>query len=139
MLYVNWVTVGDLPNGPYREIVNKLKKPLQGFTKLTHTCVSELRPIHAQNTKGPSILLDAEGELLSSEAFAQKCKDWEAAGEHVTFCLGGPKGVSSNLKKQFGYSLSLSKMTTTHDMAHLFFIEQLYRAMTIVHHRPYHY
>lgn len=139
MLYLTWITVGDLPSGPYRDIANKLKKPLPTFVKLTHVVVNELKTAHTQSSKGPCLLLDAQGDLLSSEAFAQKCERWEQAGEHVTICLGGPKGVDEQLKREFDGCLSLSKMTTTHDMAHIFFLEQIYRAMTICHHRRYHY
>jgi 23S rRNA (pseudouridine1915-N3)-methyltransferase len=112
---------------------------MPSFIKLTHQVVTSLKPQHIEQAKGPVYLLDAKGKALDSEGFAKQCEQWESHGDHVTFCLGGPKGISDEMKKKFDGMIALSPMTTTHDLAHLFFLEQLYRAMTICHHRPYHY
>ena len=139
MLYVKWITVGDLPRGPFQLIAGDIKTSLQAFVKLEHRTVSELTLAHMKSNRGPVILLDAEGQQLDSIAFSGLCRKWEDAGEHVTFCLGGAKGLSSEIKSAATLCLSLSKMTTTHDLAHLFFLEQLYRSMTILRGKTYHY
>jgi len=56
----------------------------------------------------------------------------------LDFVIGGPYGVSDAVRQRASMVLSLSKMTLTHQMARLFLLEQLYRAMTIVRNEPYH-
>ena len=85
------------------------------------------------------VVLEASGKAFTSEEFAQHVRTWDAAGRHVTVVLGSAKGLSDEMKSSADLLLSLSAMTTTHDLVHLFFLEQLYRAMTIVHGKTYHY
>lgn len=84
----------------------------------------------------PYTLLDEKGEALTSREFA------EYISEHnplVNFVLGGAYGVSAEVKKTAQNTISLSKMTFTHEMSRLFFLEQLYRTFTIIHKRGYHH
>lgn len=74
-------------------------------------------------------LLDETGKEYTSKEFSNLIK------ENVTFVIGGPDGLSEKLKYP---KISLSKMTFTHEMARLFFVEQLYRANTILEGKKYH-
>lgn len=84
----------------------------------------------------PYTLLDEKGDPMTSGEFAQYIGE---AGSSVKFVLGGAYGVSEEVKKGAQKTLSLSKMTFTHEMSRLFFLEQLYRAFTILHKRGYHH
>lgn len=85
-----------------------------------------------------SVLLDPEGEEWSSEKLADHFKEWEQKGiRTVAFVIGGPDGVSKDLKKQVNIRWSLSQLTLTHEMARLLLVEQLYRAYAIIHRLPY--
>lgn len=57
----------------------------------------------------------------------------------LVFVIGGPYGFSDAIYKRANGTLSLSKMTFSHQMVRLFFIEQLYRGFTILRNEPYHH
>ena len=57
----------------------------------------------------------------------------------LVFIIGGPYGFSELLYKRAQGKVSLSKMTFSHQMVRLFFVEQVYRAFTIIHNQPYHH
>jgi 23S rRNA (pseudouridine1915-N3)-methyltransferase len=84
----------------------------------------------------PYMLFDEKGDALTSKEFA------EYIGAHqpsINFVIGGAYGVSEEVKKRAQKTISLSSMTFTHEMARLFFLEQLYRAFTIMHKKGYHH
>lgn len=137
MLKVKFYTVGDLPKGPFQDIREKLLKPLKQFVQLEHIVIKDESSFDPKGAY--TIVLEATGHAFSSESFAAHLQDLEDRGEHVAVLLGGAKGLSDETKNNADLELSLSKMTTTHDMAHIFFLEQLYRAMTIAHGKTYHY
>jgi 23S rRNA (pseudouridine1915-N3)-methyltransferase len=57
----------------------------------------------------------------------------------MVFVIGGAYGCSSFLKERANLILSLSKMTFSHQLVRLIFMEQLYRAFTIIRNEPYHH
>ncbi len=86
------------------------------------------------------ILLDENGVEHSSEAFADQLEQWlMRVPGRIIFLVGGAYGFDSSLYKKANYKLSLSKMTLTHQMVRVFFIEQLYRAFTIRAGQKYHH
>jgi len=89
-----------------------------------------------QDLKTPYILLDEKGEPLESVEFAKLI---EKLGSSATFLLGGAYGVSGDVKARAIKKISLSSMTFTHEMSRLVFLEQLYRAFTILQKRGYHH
>jgi rRNA large subunit m3Psi methyltransferase RlmH len=138
MIHLTFITVGDLPKGPFKEIGDEFRKRLTPFVKLDHRVVKT-----ADNISIPEgsflIVLDERGKLYDSKRVAQAVKMMEDTGQHVTVVLGGPKGLPIELKRKAKLLLGLSPMTTTHDLAHIFFLEQLYRAFTIIRGKEYHY
>ena len=60
-------------------------------------------------------------------------------GKRLVFVVGGPYGFSEAVYKAAAEKISLSKMTFSHQMIRLIFIEQIYRAITILHNEPYHH
>jgi 23S rRNA (pseudouridine1915-N3)-methyltransferase len=140
MLKVTLITVGTLPKGPFASIGDDFRLRLKKFTMITQKVVSDASKIESAIPKGDIlIVLDAVGPKLTSETLASTLKTYEDQGDHLTFVLGGPSGLPETLKGSAHLRLSLSPMTTTHDLAHLFFLEQLYRACTINHGVKYHY
>lgn len=86
------------------------------------------------------ILLDENGSILSSEKFAQFLENKALSGaKRLVFVVGGPYGFSEDVYQRSDYKLSLSKMTFSHQMVRLIFLEQLYRANTILKNEPYHH
>jgi 23S rRNA (pseudouridine1915-N3)-methyltransferase len=62
-----------------------------------------------------------------------------SSGRDLVFVVGGPYGFSEAVYKRANGKISLSKMTFSHQMIRLFFVEQIYRAMTILRGEPYHH
>ena len=59
--------------------------------------------------------------------------------KRLVFVVGGPYGFSKEIKDKAQPKISLSKMTFSHQMVRLFFVEQIYRACTILRGEPYHH
>jgi 23S rRNA (pseudouridine1915-N3)-methyltransferase len=86
------------------------------------------------------ILLDENGENFTSVGFAHFLEKKMIAGvRSIIFVIGGPYGFSVDVYKRADYKISLSKMTFSHQMVRLIFVEQIYRAMTILKGEPYHH
>ncbi|MDD2618694.1 MAG: 23S rRNA (pseudouridine(1915)-N(3))-methyltransferase RlmH [Bacteroidales bacterium] len=86
------------------------------------------------------VLLDERGKEYTSEAFATHLQKKMNAGlRNLVFVCGGPYGFDESVYRRIPERLSLSKMTFSHQMVRVFFVEQLYRAMTILRGEPYHH
>ena len=85
------------------------------------------------------LLLDEHGKEYRSIEFADYMQRLMSAGRNVVFAVGGPYGFSRAVYDRADGKLSLSKMTFSHQMVRLFFVEQIYRAMTILRGEPYHH
>ena len=86
------------------------------------------------------ILLDENGKQLSSVAFSEYLQKHMNSGiKNLFFVIGGPYGFSNEIYQRANGKISLSKMTFSHQMVRLFFIEQLYRGFTILKNEPYHH
>lgn len=83
-------------------------------------------------------LLDVKGRSISSPELAKELEKWQNRGlKEITFIIGGAEGIASRVVEMADYSLSLSFLTFTHDMARVVMLEQLYRAFTIIKGFPY--
>lgn len=86
------------------------------------------------------IVLDVRGELLSSEALAEKIAALALQGKSdLTFLIGGAFGISAAVRKRADLRLSFSPMTFTHQMVRLLLYEQVYRAFKINRGEKYHW
>lgn len=85
------------------------------------------------------ILLDEHGKEYRSIEFADYIQKRMSSGRDVVFVVGGPYGFSEAVYQRANGKISLSKMTFSHQMVRLFFVEQIYRAMTILRGEPYHH
>lgn len=85
------------------------------------------------------ILLDEHGKEFRSIEFADYLQKRMSSGRDVVFVVGGPYGFADTVYQRANGKISLSKMTFSHQMVRLFFVEQSYRAMTILRGEPYHH
>lgn len=86
------------------------------------------------------VLLDEGGREFRSMEFAAYLEKKQAqAARRLVFIVGGPYGFAPAIYALANEKVSLSKMTFSHQMIRLFFVEQLYRAMTILRGEPYHH
>jgi 23S rRNA (pseudouridine1915-N3)-methyltransferase len=86
------------------------------------------------------ILLDDKGKDFSSLGFSEHLQQQMNSGiKRLVFVVGGPYGFDESVYAKAQAKLSLSKMTFSHQMIRLFFVEQVYRALTILKNEPYHH
>ena len=89
---------------------------------------------------GKLILLDESGEQFTSPMFAELLGRYrDTSTPEILFAVGGAYGFSNELRSRADRLISLSKMTFTHQMIRPFFLEQLYRAFTILNNEGYHH
>lgn len=85
------------------------------------------------------IILDEKGKHFTSREFSEKIDFWMGNSvKKIHFLVGGAYGFSKEIYNRANEKISLSKMTFTHQMIRLFFVEQIYRAATILQGKPYH-
>jgi 23S rRNA (pseudouridine1915-N3)-methyltransferase len=85
------------------------------------------------------VLMDERGKHWTSIEFANFMEQkMQQSVKRIIFVVGGAFGFSEAMYERANQQLSLSKMTFSHQMIRLFFVEQLYRAMTITRGEPYH-
>lgn len=88
---------------------------------------------------GYLVLLDQTGTELDSRGLARFLQKTVDSGRaDMWMVIGGPLGVSEDLRKSADTVISLSRMTLPHDLARLVLVEQMYRAYTIIRGEPYH-
>ncbi len=86
------------------------------------------------------VLLDERGKEFRSIEFAEWMqRKQHTVGKRLVFVVGGPYGFSPEVYARANEQLSLSRMTFSHQMVRLFFVEQIYRAQTIIRGEPYHH
>ena len=86
------------------------------------------------------VLLDEQGKEMRSIEFADYMKrKMNTVNKRLVFIIGGPYGFSEKVYQAAHEKISMSKMTFSHQMIRLIFVEQIYRAMTILNGGPYHH
>ena len=149
--------IGKTEDAYLKEGISKYMGRLKHYTKIEIAEIPELKNTKAltqeqQKTKEAElilkktsatdhlILLDEKGMELSSQQFAAYL-DKKAVGSisNLVFVVGGPYGFDESVHHRANDKLSLSRMTFSHQMVRLFFVEQLYRAFTIIKGEPYHH
>ncbi len=135
-------------------LANDYEKKINHFVKFSSFCLKNksqsneksqiikcesdliLKNINKEDTV---VLLDEKGKEYSSYELADLIStNMMDRTKNLTFVIGGAYGFSKKFKKMFKFKISLSKLTFPHDMARLFFCEQLYRSFTIINNIPYH-
>ena len=154
---ITFLTVGKTEDAYLKEGIDKYVKRLKHYTRLEIIELAELKNTKAltpeqQKSKEAElilkkigvtdhvILLDENGLEFSSKQFAAYInKKAVSSGVNLIFIVGGPYGFDDLVYQRANDKLSLSLMTFSHQMVRLFFVEQLYRAFTIIKGEPYHH
>lgn len=154
---ITFLTVGKTEDAYLKEGVAKYAGRLKHYTKLTIIELDELKNTKSltpeqQKAKEAElilkkisppdhvVLLDENGTEFSSKQFAAFIeKKGLSSVSNIVFVVGGPYGFDQSVYSRANDQLSLSAMTFSHQMVRLFFVEQLYRAFTIIKGEPYHH
>lgn len=147
------ICIGKLKETFLVDGINEYKKRIEGFQKLQ---ILELKEYNTSNisknieNEGFEILekvnsdehiitLEILGKKLDSITFSRYLENQFTYGtSKITFIIGGSNGLSEEVKKRSNFRLSFSDMTFPHQLMRLILMEQLYRALTIIHHKEYH-
>jgi len=127
--YINFnvMIIPDIKNGKHLSITQQKSKECALF-------LSQLSP------GDHVVLLDERGKEFRSVDFAAYLnKLMVASVQHLVFLVGGPYGFDDAMYQRANGKIALSKMTFSHQMVRVFFVEQLYRAFSILKGEPYHH
>ncbi|XHR95405.1 23S rRNA (pseudouridine(1915)-N(3))-methyltransferase RlmH [Mucilaginibacter sp. UC70_90] len=154
---ITFLTVGKTEDAYLKEGIDKYVKRLKYYTKLELAEIPELKNTKAlspeqQKAKEAElilkkitpldfvILMDEKGSEFTSTQFAAYINKKEVTtSANLIFIIGGPYGFDASVYQRANDKISLSRMTFSHQMVRLFFVEQLYRAYTIMKGEPYHH
>ncbi len=156
MFRIRLLWIGKTREPFIKEGVGLYKKKLRPYVNLTFEEIrsvsnpsGDLKTLLAKETRmlvkrldepANSIFLDEKGEKLSSVNFATLLKGWMPQGiPRITFVVGGAYGFDHSLLPINAKKLRLSEMTFNHQLVRVIFLEQLYRAFTIIRGEPYHH
>ncbi len=140
-----FVWVGKTKDKNWRALQEEYLQRLSHFVKCEITEIKDAgkeieskRILENVNQSGFVCVMDVKGRHVSSPDLAKEIEKWQNRGlKDVTFVIGGAEGVAAEVVETAEFSLSLSFLTFTHDMARVVLLEQLYRAFTIIKGFPY--
>ncbi|MDR2123326.1 MAG: 23S rRNA (pseudouridine(1915)-N(3))-methyltransferase RlmH [Flavobacteriaceae bacterium] len=153
---ITLLTIGKTNSKELISLMETLEKRLPSFIKFErkelpdiknskNLSENELKNAEADlilshlNPEDSLIILDEKGKEFTSMEFSKFFEQqMNNSVKHLVFCVGGALGFSNKIYTLNPQKIALSKMTFTHQMVRLFFIEQLYRSFSILSGKPYH-
>lgn len=151
MVKINIVCVGSIKENFFADAIKEYSKRLSRFCSLNIVEVNEFSNEKAiqkkidlesqsliKHLKGFVVLLDREGELVSSEDLAKIIDNATNSAGEISFVIGGSNGVNETLKRQAGKVISFGKITFPHQLFRVVLLEQIYRGFNILSNTPYH-
>ena len=154
---IKLLTVGKTTNSHLIKLQDEYQNRLKYYIPFDLTVIPELKNTKSLSiseqqekeadlilkqleTNDEVILLDENGKQHTSVGFSEFIsKKMLASHKRMIFVVGGPYGFSERVYQRANGKISLSAMTFSHQMIRLIFVEQLYRAMTILKGEPYHH
>ena len=154
---IKLIAIGKTDNKNLQTLIEDYEKRLSHYIKFEFEIIPDLKKVkhlseEQQKEKEGElilaktqnsdllILLDENGKQMDSVAFSNYLQKHMNSGiKTLIFVIGGPYGFSDEVYNRANGKLGLSKMTFSHQMVRLFFIEQLYRGFTILKNEPYHH
>lgn len=154
---IKLITIGKTDNSNLQQLISDYEKRLLHYINFELVTIPDLKNSKSlseeqQKTKEGElifkqlelshelILLDERGKEYTSVGFSEYIQKKLNTGiKQLTFVIGGPYGFSQEVYARAKGMLSLSKLTFSHQMIRLFFVEQVYRAFTILKNEPYHH
>jgi len=154
---IKLLTIGKTDNKELQLLIDQYQKRLSHYITFNFEIIPDIKNaknlsevqqkqkegeliLNKLNKSDILILLDENGKQIDSIAFANYLQKHMNSGiKQLVFAIGGPYGFSRDVYTKAHGKMSLSKMTFSHQMVRLFFIEQLYRGFTILRNEPYHH
>lgn len=154
---ITLLAIGKTDNKLFQEIIADYQKRLNFYIPFEISCLPDIKNaknlsvseqkekegeliLKQTSSSDTLLLLDERGKEYRSVEFAEFVqKKMSSSSKNILFVIGGPYGFSDSVYARANGLVSLSKMTFSHQMVRLIFVEQLYRAMTILKGEPYHH
>ena len=154
---IKLIAIGKTDNKQLQSLMDDYQKRLSFYVKFDMEIIADIKNVknlselQQKEKEGELILskitatdqlllLDENGKNFSSMEFSNELqKKMNSGVKTLVFVIGGPYGFSESVYQKAQGKISLSKMTFSHQMVRLFFIEQLYRGFTILKNEPYHH
>lgn len=151
------ICIGKTNERYWQDAMNEYLKRLQRYSPFEIIEMPNLRNTHSiteqqiKHAEGENLLrllnaedfvtlLDDKGKQYTSLQFAEWYQQRMMAGtKRLVFVVGGAYGFSRDVYERANGTLSLSRLTFSHQLVRPIFLEQLYRAQTILHNEPYHH
>lgn len=156
MITINLICVGNIKEKYFTDAIKEYEKRLSSFCKFNiielkevnyaKVNASEIEKIKQlegkeiiNNLNKYNILLSLKGKELSSIELAEFITKKQVDGlSELTFIIGGSYGVSKDVEDKVQEKISFSKLTFPHQLMRVIFLEQIYRAFTIINNKGYH-
>ncbi len=156
-MQIKLLAIGKTDNKELKSLIDSYIKRLKHYVKFEMIILPDIKNVkHLSQTEqkkregslinsmvNPSdvlVLLDERGKQYDSKDFSLVLQKRMNSGiKNLIFVIGGPYGFDKAVYARANQELSLSKMTFSHQMIRLFFVEQLYRGFTILRNEPYHH
>jgi len=151
---IKCIAIGKTKSQDFSSLIKSYLSKINHYINFEFIIINEIKSIKnksiqknkeaetiLKNIKADShiILLDENGKELSSVFFSKFIQHHlNSSKKEIIFIIGGAYGFSDKLLKRANEKISLSKMTFSHQMVRIIFLEQLYRSFTILKNEPYH-
>lgn len=154
---ITLLAIGKTDNKNLIQLIDEYSNRLKHYVKFNFTVIPDIKNsknlsesqqkdkegeliLSKVSTSDVLVLLDENGKQHNSVDFSNYLQKHMNSGiKNLVFVIGGPYGFSDAVYQRANGKLGLSKMTFSHQMVRLFFIEQLYRGFTILRNEPYHH
>lgn len=154
---IKLLAIGKTDNKQLQLLIDEYQKRLRHYVKFDFEMIPDIKNaknlseaqqkqkegeliLNTLNNTDVLILLDENGKQMDSIGFSNYLQKHMNSGiKQLVFAIGGPYGFSQDVYNKAQGKISLSKMTFSHQMIRLFFVEQLYRGFTILRNEPYHH
>jgi 23S rRNA (pseudouridine1915-N3)-methyltransferase len=124
---------------PFVKLSLEEVKPVSGRYPDAELMRREAMRFRGHIDRGETIVcLDRGGQRFTSDALARWLASQLERSANLVFVIGGAQGLDPEFKRRSTLSMSLSAMSFPHDLVRLIFVEQVYRAFTILSGHPYH-
>lgn len=108
----------------------------RGIDKVLTLEAQRIEAVIPKNTT--RVVLDEQGEALTTVALAERLRGWMTQGTPPAFIIGSADGLAPALKARADHTLALSRFTLPHGLVRVLLAEQLYRAWSFTQNHPYH-
>lgn len=141
---ISLITVGKTQTKELQDSVLDYSERISRYTQFEFVDTTDEKLVKTLEKQDRIFLLDEKGKEYTSMEFSGFVeKQMNAGVKNVAFVVGGPFGFSEEVRtlaqSRSGASIALSKMTFPHDLVRVIFLEQLYRAFTILKNEKYHH